>query len=155
MNDVLDDLEQVPLLAVELVGGALLILVTVGAVVLLYMLLRRRRLQASAPSRTCGLRELGKNRWRSAFARMGTHELDCFSVTSFGLKPMRTWTRGEVEISTPTNASGFVPGIGDPVAVQLTAPGRSEVFELAIERSAYPALRSWTESGPPRPNSVV
>lgn len=151
----MDDLEKVPLIAAEVVGGALLVVVTLGALLLGFMLLRRRRLSASAPSLTCGLREQGKSRWRSSFIRMGTHEMDCFSVTRLGLKPVHSWTRGDLEVSTPTDASGFVPGVADPVAVVLTVPGREGAHELAIERSAYPALRSWTESGPPRPNSVV
>lgn len=156
----MDDLEQVPLIAAEVVGGALLVLLTLGAVLLSYLLVRRRRLAASAPCLSCGLREQGRGRWRSVLIRLDTHSLDCFTMLSLRLRARRSWTRGAVEISTPREASGLVPGLSDPVVVLLTLAGAEEAApdefcELAIERTAYPALRSWTESGPPRANSVV
>lgn len=150
----MDDLEQVPLIAAEVVGGALLVAVVVGLVLLSYLLVRRRRLAASAPCLSCGLREKGKARWRSVFIRLDTHALDCFTMLSLRLRPRRSWARGDVEISTPVEATSAVPGLVDPVEVTLSLGG-DESCELAIERTAYPALRSWAESGPPRPNSVV
>lgn len=155
VEDLPDTIEEVPLFAAELVGGVLLVLLALGSALLLYLLLRRRRLAASAPSLSCALRPNGKGRWRSSFVRLGTQSLDCFAVFRLGLRPLRNWSRGEVEISTPGEPGGFIPGLSDPVVLELSSPATAEVFQLAIERSAYPALRSWTESGPPRPNSVV
>lgn len=155
VDDLPDTIEDVPLFAAELVGGVLLVLLAVGSALLLYLLLRRRRLAASAPSLSCALRQHGKGRWRSSFVRLGTQSLDCFAVFGLGLRPLRSWSRGEMEVSIPTEPSGFIPGLSDPVVVELSSPATAELFQLAIERSAYPALRSWTESGPPRPNSVV
>lgn len=155
VDDLPDTMEEVPLFAIEVVGGVLLVLFAVGSALLLYLLLRRRRLAASAPSLSCAIRLLGKGRWRSSFLRLGTQSLDCFAVFRVGLRPVRSWSRGDVEVSTPAEPRGFTPGLADPVVLRLTTATTAEVFELAIERSAYPALRSWTESGPPRPNSVV
>lgn len=155
VDEIVDDLEQVPRFAAEAVGGALLIGLVIGSVLIGYFLLRRRGLAASAPSLSCGLRELGKQRWRSAFIRMGTTSLDCYRVFGLGARPLQSWRRSDLEVSTPLEATGMVPGLRDPVAVQVTSSVSTQVFELAIERSAYPALRSWAESGPPRPNSVV
>lgn len=153
--DLPDDLDEVPLFTAQAVGVALVIGLVIGGTLLGYFLVRRRSIAASAPSLSCGMRELGKQRWRSTFLRLGTHSLDCFSVLGFGKGPLRSWVRGDLEISTPQEATGFVPGLSDPVAIRVEVPGSHEVNEIAIERGAYPALRSWTESGPPRPNSVV
>lgn len=155
VDDLPDTIEEVPLFAAELVGGVLLVLLAVGSALLLYLLLRRRRLAASAPSLSCTLRPLGKGRWRSSFLRLGTHTLDCFAVFGLGLRPVRSWSRGDVEISTPAEPGGFIPGLSDPVVLRLSTETTAEAFEIAIERGAYPALRSWSESGPPRPTSVV
>ena len=155
MDDLVDDVEQVPLYAAEAVGGALLVGLVLGAALLGYFLLRRRRIAASAPSLSCGLREEGRQRWRSVFVRLGLSSLDCFAVFGLGSGAMRSWSRGDVEVSSPTEVLGPVPGLRDPVVLRVRSPGAQDVVELAIERTAYPALRSWTESGPPRPNSIV
>ena len=155
VDDLPDSIEEVPLFAAELVGGVLLVLLLIGCVLLLYLLLRRRRLAASAPSLSCALRLRGKGRWRSSFVRLGTRSLDCFAVFRLGVRPLRSWSRGEMEISTPTEPVTFIPGLSDAVVLEVSSPSTAAVFELAIERGAYPALRSWAESAPPRPNSVV
>jgi hypothetical protein len=155
MDDLLDDAEQVPLFAAEVVGGALVVGVVLGAAILGYFLLRRRRIAASAPSLSCGLRQQGRVRWRSVFVRLGTSALDCFTVFGLGARPLRSWRRDAIDMSAPIEVSGPVPGLADPVVLRIRMPGSEDVSELAIERSAYPALRSWSESGPPRPNSVV
>ena len=155
MDDIIDDVDQVPLYAAEALGGALVVGIVLGAALLGYFLLRRRRIAASAPSLSCGLRERGRLRWRSVFVRLGTSTLDCFTVFGIGSRPLRSWGRGEVEVSAPGEIASLVPGLRDPVLLTVRAPGSHDVVELAIERTAYPALRSWTESGPPRPNSVV
>lgn len=151
----MDDVEQVPLYAAEAVGGALVVGLVLGAALLGYFLLRRRRISASAPSLSCGLREGSRLRWRSVFVRLGATTLDCFTVFGLGSSPLRSWSRGEVEVSAPAEVTGAVPGLSDPILLRIGAPGSDVVVELAIERTAYPALRSWTESGPPRPNSIV
>lgn len=155
MDDLVEDVEQVPLYAAEAVGGALLLGLVLGAALIGYFLLRRRRIAASAPSLSCGLRDAGRGRWRSVFMRLGTSELDCFAVFGLGSTPLRSWRRGDVDVSAPEEVAGLVPGLRDPVLLRVCAPGSDDVAELAIERTAYPALRSWTESGPPRPNSIV
>lgn len=155
MDDLVDDVEQVPLYAAEAVGGALLVGLVLGAALLGYFLLRRRRISASAPSLSCGLREEGRQRWRSVFVRLGMSRLDCFAVFGVGSGAMHSWSRGEVEVSAPAEGAGPVPGLRDPVLLRVRSPGAQDVVELAIERTAYPALRSWTESGPPRPNPIV
>jgi hypothetical protein len=155
VDDFVDDVEQVPLYAAEAVGGALVVGLVLGATLLGYFLLRRRRISAIAPSLSCGLREGGRLRWRSVFVRLGMSALDCFAVFGIGTRPLRSWSRGEVEVSAPVEVSGFVPGLTDPIVLRIRGPGSDDVVEIAIERTAYPALRSWTESGPPRPNSVV
>lgn len=155
MDDLVDDVEQVPLYAAEVVGGALLVGLVIGATLLGYFFLRRLRIAASAPSLSCGLRDRGRGRWRSAFIRLGHQELDCFAVFGIGLKPIRSWPRAALDIGPPGPASSGVPGLRDPIVVTVWRVGRTDGAELAIERSAYPALRSWAESGPPRPNSVV
>ncbi len=58
-------------------------------------------------------------------------------------------------LGSPIEPVTFIPGLSDPVVLEVSSPSTAEVFELAIERGAYPALRSWAESAPPRPNSVV
>lgn len=155
MDDLVDDVEQVPLYAAEAVGGALLLGLVLGAALLGYFFVRRLRIAASAPSLSCGLRDRGKGRWRSTFIRLGHAELDCFAVFGIGLRPIRSWPRAALDIGPPRKAGGGVPGLRDPVVVSVAAAGRTEDAELAIERSAYPALRSWAESGPPQANSVV
>jgi hypothetical protein len=155
VDDLVDDVEQVPLYAVEVVGGALVLGAVLGAALLGYFLLRRLRIAASAPCLSCGLREGGRLRWRSVFLRLGSSALDCFAAFGLGSRPLRSWSRVEVEVSAPENVSGFVPGLADPIMLRIRGPGSDDVVEVAIERTAYPALRSWTESGPPRPNSVV
>ncbi|MCA1782430.1 MAG: DUF2550 family protein [Dermatophilaceae bacterium] len=155
MDDFIDDVEQVPLFAAEAVGGALVVGLVLGAALLGYFLLRRRRIAASAPCLSCGLREHGRLRWRSVFVRLGMSTLDCFTVFGLGTRPLRSWSRGEVEVSAPEEIAGVVPGLSDPILLHVRAPGSGDEVELAIERTAYPALRSWSESGPPRPNSVV
>lgn len=155
MDDLVDDVEQVPLYAAEAVGGALLVGLVIGAALLGYFFLRRLRIAASAPSLSCALRDRGRGRWRSAFIRLGHEELDCFAVFGIGLKPIRRWPRAALDIGPPHPAGGGVPGLRDPIAVTVGGVGRTEGAELAIERSAYTAIRSWAESGPPRPNSVV
>jgi hypothetical protein len=155
VDDLVDDVEQVPLYAAEAVGGALLVGLVLGAALLGYFLLRRLRIAASAPSLSCGLREAGRVRWRSAFVRLGHAELDCFAVFGIGLRPIRSWPRATMDIGPPREPGGGVPGLRDPVVVSVASAGGTPGSDLAIERSAYPALRSWAESGPPRPNSVV
>ena len=155
MDDLVDDVEQVPLYAAEVVGGALLVGLVIGAALLGYFFLRRLRIAASAPSLSCGLRDSTRARWRSAFVRLGHTELDCFAVFGIGTRPIRTWPRDAVDIGSPREPEGGVPGLRDPIILSIGLPGRADGADLAIERSAYPALRSWTESGPPRPNSVV
>ena len=156
MDDLAEDIEQVPLYAVEAVGGALLVGLVIGASLLGYFFVRRLRIAASAPSLSCGLRDGSRSRWRSAFVRLGHGELDCFSVFGVGMRPIRTWPRGSIEIGPPAEAGGGVPGLRDPVVVTVETNGlQTDRSDLAIERSAYPALRSWAESGPPRPNSIV
>lgn len=155
MDDLVEDVEQVPLYAAEAVGGALVVGLVLGAALLGYFLVRRRRIAASAPSLSCGLREGSRVRWRSAFIRLGAGALDCFAVFGLGTRPLRSWSRRELEVSAPEEVSGFVPGLGDPVLLRIGTAGSEDVVELAIERTAYPALRSWSESGPPRPNSIV
>lgn len=153
MDDV--QIEDVPLIAAEVVGGALLVLVTVGALLLAYLLLRRTRIAANAPAVSCGLRERGRQRWRTSFVLLGTYELEAFSVLGLRMRPTRTWPRGLLEVSTPVDPVGPVPALSDAVIVTLTVLDSPAVHELAVERTAYPALRSWAESAPPRPNSVV
>lgn len=155
MDDVLDDVEQVPLYAIEAVGGALLVGLVLGVLLLGYLLLRRRRIAASAPCISCALRDAGRVRWRAVFLRLGQSELDCFGIFGIGTSSLRSWGRGEVDVSVPQPHTGAVPGLTDPVVVRIGGPRTDDVVEIAIERTAYPALRSWTESGPPRPNSVV
>jgi hypothetical protein len=156
VDEIVDEVEQVPLFAAEVAGGALLVGLVLGAALLGYFFLRRLRIAASAPSLSCGLRENhGRARWRSAFVRLGHEELDCFAVFGIGLRPIRSWPRATVDVGSPRDAGGGVPGLREPVIVSVAAADGAQGVELAIERSAYPALRSWAESGPPRPNSVV
>ncbi|MDO5501798.1 MAG: DUF2550 family protein [Actinomycetia bacterium] len=155
VTDLPDEFNEVPLFTAQAVGVALVLGLLIGATLLGYFLMRRRSISASAPSLTCGFREAGKQRWRSAFIRLGTHTLDCFAVLGVGSRPLRSWDRAEVDLSIATDAQGLIPGISDPVWMTVRSPQADEVFEIAIERSAYPALRSWTESSPPRGNSVV
>lgn len=155
MDDLVEDVEQVPLYAAEAVGGALLFGLVLGAALIGYFLLRRRRIAASAPCLSCGLRDAGRGRWRSVFMRLGASELDCFAVFGLGSTPLRTWSRRDVDVSVPEEIAGLVPGLRDPVLLWVASAGSDEIAEVAIERTAYPALRSWTESGPPRPNSIV
>ena len=80
------------------------------------------------------------------------------NTTTFRCNLTERWgdaARREQERVDWARKRGVPQELAQAYASLLDSYSLLDVVELAIERTAYPALRSWSESGPPRPNSIV
>jgi hypothetical protein len=140
--------------ALQVVEVVLLAGCVIIALWLVLLWLRRRILAAHGPVAPCAVRLPGSSRWRLGLLRMSTYTLDWFSVGGVRTSPTMSWTREDLDISTPTAERVSMPGLVTGVAIELT--GRSgHLGDLAIEPKIYPAVRSWLESAPPGHNVNV
>ncbi len=118
------------------------------------MWLRRRSLAAHGPISPSAVGLPGAPRWRLGLLRLSTYELDWFSLGGVTTRPTISWSRDDLDISTPGTDPPSIPGLPGAVVVRLTLAGQP-LAELALEAKFYPALRSWLESAPPGHNVNV
>lgn len=135
---------------VLLLAGALVI-----ALWLVLLWLRRRSIAAHGSVSPCAIRLPDSHRWRLGLLRLGSMDLEWFSVGGLSTTPTTTWVREGLEISTPDSDAVSVPGLVDAVSVTLTGPDGRPLVHLALEQKIYPAVRSWLESAPPGHNVNV
>lgn len=128
----------------ELGVGAVLLLV-VGLIGFLW--LRRQFIGNQGPTMLCAIRTPTAKIWRLGLLRFGPSALEWFSFAGPSLRPARSWHRRGVEIGIPQPAEELIPGLTDPVRVDLRSAG--ERVELAMARGSHTAVRSWVESSPP------
>ena len=129
---------------VLLLAGCLVV-----ALWLVLLWLRRRAIAAHGPVSPCAIRLPESHRWRLGLLRMGSVDLEWFSVGGLTTTPTMAWVREGLEISTPDSDVVSVPGLVDAVSVTLTGPDGRPLVHLALEQKIYPAVRSWLESAPP------
>lgn len=140
------------LVSTEIVIGTLLLIVVVG---LATTFVRRRFIARGLPLTLCGLRDSPDRRWRVGLIRFGDNALEWHALGGVSLRPRHRWQRQRLLLQAPE------PLVGDDVIALL--PGASRVrctegertFELALQGTAYTALRSWQEAAPPGYNVNV
>lgn len=132
-----------------LLAGCLII-----ALWLVLLWLRRRALAGHGPVCPCAVRLPGSSRWRLGLLRLGSGELDWFSVTGLTTHPTMSWDREGLDISTPAAESVSMPGLVSALSLTLS-DGSGPLADLAVEPKIYPAVRSWLESAPPGRNVNV
>ena len=135
--------------AILLLAGCLLV-----AVWLVLLWLRRRSIAAHGPMCPSAVRMPGSPRWRLGLLRLGSHDLEWFSVAGVSTSPTMRWAREGLDISVPATERVSVPGLDQGVRLTLTGEV-GHVIDLAVEAKLYPAVRSWLESAPPGHNGNV
>ncbi|HEU5144845.1 MAG TPA: DUF2550 family protein [Dermatophilaceae bacterium] len=136
----------------EIVIGTLLVLVLgfLGAT-----WFRRRYIARGLQLTICGTRPTGAVRWRMGLIRFGDNALEWYSLGGVSLRPRHLWPRQALHLEAPVLLVGrdAIPVLPD--AYRVHASVRGETFELALQASAYTALRSWQEAAPPGYNVNV
>lgn len=133
----------------------ILILVLLSLLLLLVGLAARQRLASRAPGRCrCAARIRG--RWRAGVLRYRSDRLVWVPRSVLGLGTSRVVTRKDLrEVRRTTVRPADLPAslrTADPVRGILTRADGSEI-ELALARSAYNGLASWSEAAPPAPHA--
>ena len=140
------------LVSTEIVIGTLLV---VAVVVLATTYLRRRYIAKGLPLTLCGLRPSGSDRWRLGLIRFGDNALEWYTLGGVSVRPRHRWLRQRLLLDAPVplRGSASLPLLPDASRVPCS-DGDSE-FELALQATAYTALRSWQEAAPPGYNVNV
>ncbi|HET7399567.1 MAG TPA: DUF2550 domain-containing protein [Intrasporangium sp.] len=140
------------LVSIEIAVGTVLVLVLV---LLAGTYVRRRLISGGLPLTLCGLRHRGGAHWRMGLLRFGDNALEWYTLGGFSLRPRHRWPRQALVLEAPVPlGAGDTPGLL-PGASRVPAADRSRTFELALQGSAYTALRSWQEAAPPGYNVNV
>lgn len=140
------------LVSTEIVVGTLLAIVFV---VLAVTYLRRRYISRGLPLTLCGLRGAGAPRWRVGLLRFGDNALEWYALGGVSLRPRHRWQRQALllEVPVPLSPDEQLSLLPDASRVPCLAGGTP--FDLALQRTAYTALRSWQEAAPPGYNVNV
>lgn len=136
----------------EIAIGTLLVVVLV---VLAITWFRRRYIAKGLQLTLCGTRPTGDERWRVGLIRFGDNALEWYSLGGVSLRPKHRWPRQSLRLEAPVLLIGpdAIPVLPDAYRVEARVAG--EQFELALQGSAYTALRSWQEAAPPGYNVNV
>ena len=140
------------LVNIEIVIGTLLVVVLafLGAT-----WFRRRSIARGLQLTICGTRPTAADRWRVGLIRFGDNALEWYSLGGVSLRPRHRWPRQALHLEAPVLLVGpdAIPVLPDAYRVRATV--RGETFELALQGSAYTAVRSWQEAAPPGYNVNV
>ena len=140
------------LVSSEIVIGTLLVVVLV---VLAATWSRRRYIARGLQLTICGTRSSGVDRWRIGLIRFADNALEWYSLGGVSLRPKHRWPRQALRLEAPTLLVGRDAIALLPDAYRVQAGVGSRTFELALQGSAYTALRSWQEAAPPGYNVNV
>lgn len=134
------------LLSLEVLLGVLALVVVAFLVV---TFVRRRTIGRGRALPLCGLRRQEGQRWRMGLARLGSSGYEWFTLLGVWPRPRYAWDRVDLELGERQvlERADRIDLIPDAVAVWCTVAG--ERFQLAMPPTAYTALRSWAEAGPP------
>lgn len=140
------------LVSIEIAIGTLLVLVllVLGAV-----WFRRRYIAKGLQLTLCGTRPSSDERWRVGLIRFGDNALEWYSLGGVSLRPRHRWQRQSLQLETPVLLVGADSIALLPDAYRVPASVNGRGFELALQGSAYTALRSWQEAAPPGYNVNV
>lgn len=134
---------------VEVLAGVLALLL----VVVVAVFLRRRRIARGRVLTLCGIRTSAQPRWRLGLVRMGSAQLEWFSLNGLSRRPHHIWTRGGLELSAPVPLADGEGIALLPEAVLVVGTYLDFPFDLAMRPEDYRALRIWLESAPPSFNT--
>lgn len=129
--------------------------VVVGGVVLLGLAFlgatyaRRRTISRGRLLILCGWRHRAGDGWRLGHLRLGSAQLEWFSLLGVSTRPQHAWDRALLDLEPPQELHGsdLIDMLPDAAPVQCTYG--SDTFELGLTPNAYTALRSWAEASPP------
>lgn len=134
------------LISLEILAG-----IAIGVVItyVLAIVVRRRTISRGKILTLCGLRRSGVVPWRLGLVRFGNGKLEWFTLGGISWRPRYRWARRELELGSPSELpAGSAPDVlTDPVGVSCRHG--EMVFDLALQRPAYTALRAWLEAAPP------
>lgn len=132
--------------SVEVALGALAVLIAAWLVI---TFVRRRTISRGRTLGLCGLRRAPSDRWRMGLTRLGSTQLDWFTLMGFSARPRYSWERSALELGAPgtLDRAERLDLVPDAVTVWCTVSG--ERYQLAMPPASYTALRSWSEAAPP------
>jgi hypothetical protein len=116
---------------------------------------RRRYISGGLPLTLCGTRRSAGDRWRVGLIRFGDNALEWYSLGGVSLRPKHRWRRQTLRLEAPVLLIGPDSLSLLPDAYRVEATSGGQPFELALQASAYTALRSWQEAAPPGYNVNV
>ncbi|MDQ6895799.1 MAG: DUF2550 domain-containing protein [Actinomycetota bacterium] len=134
------------LISFEIVVGAL-VAVIVGFLAATYA--RRRAISRGRLLTLSGWRRRPGDSWRLGHLRLGSSQLEWFSLFGVSARPQHCWERAVLGLEPPQDIhpSDVIDLMPDASPVRCTYGTRT--FELALTPHAYTALRSWAEASPP------
>ena len=140
------------LVSSEIVIGTLLV---VAVLVHATTFARRRFIAKGLPLTLCGLRRSEADRWRLGLIRFGDNALEWYALGGVSVRPKHRWLRQRLLLDAPEPLRGndSIPLLPEASRVPCTDGDRD--FELALQGTAYTALRSWQEAAPPGYNVNV
>ncbi|MEO7130142.1 MAG: DUF2550 domain-containing protein [Dermatophilaceae bacterium] len=140
------------LVSIEVVVGTVL---TIVAVVLAVTYLRRRYISRGLILTLCGYRSTEADRWRLGLLRFGNSALEWYTLGGVSPRPRHVWQRQALLLESPLPLPPDQTLNLLPEASRVLCTEAGKDFELALQRSAYMALRSWQEAAPPGYNVNV
>ena len=134
------------LVSVEIAVGALVVLVLAF---LAATYARRRAISRGRLLILCGWRRRHEDSWRLGHLRLGSSQLEWFSLFGVTARPQRFWDRAVLDLdpAQDIDPSDIIDLLPDAAPVRCSYGSRT--FELALTPHAYTALRSWAEASPP------
>jgi hypothetical protein len=140
------------LVHIEIAIGSLLVIVLL---VLGSTWFRRRYIARGLPLTLCGTRDSAGDAWRVGLIRFGDDALEWYSLGGVSLRPKHRWLRQSLRLEAPVLLIGADALSLLPNAYRVEARAAGRPFELALQGTAYTALRSWQEAAPPGYNVNV
>ena len=135
----------------------LIVLVLLPLLFIGCILVRRAIIARGAGISVCALRTEGSPRWRSGMVALSPTAMEWYPFMGVTTSPSHKWIRPTLEVGRAAPIDGdppwllaglpaltFVPCEAEPVA------GASRQFAVIVQAESYKALRSWSESSPPR-----
>lgn len=140
------------LVSVEVVVGTLLV---IAVLMLALTYLRRRYISRGLPLTLSGYRSTRSDRWRVGLLRFSDNVLEWYTLGGVSPRPVHQWRRRTLLLETPIRLAADETLTVLPQASRVPCTHDGADFELALQRSAYTALRSWQEAAPPGHNVNV
>lgn len=140
------------LVSTEIVIGTLLLVVFV---LLATRFVRRRYIAGGVPLTLCGHREGPRQQWRLGLVKFADEALEWYTLGGVSVRPKHRWQRQTLvlDAAQPLEAGDRISLL--PQANRVSCTDGEASFELALQRPAYTALRSWQEAAPPGYNVNV